>query len=843
MKRLLGKASIIIFCLIQNLNAQNIVEFETIWEAHGEFYLDNFGRTLRQPGDLNGDGVPDFVLGSYTADQGLPTSDNRGGVKAISGADGAEIFTVFGEFIGDSLFSPDVYPGDVNGDGVPDLVVSASGGSSAEGAADSVGYIKVLSGSNGSLIFKKEGAAGDRLGSDVAVADFNGDGVKDILATGGTVGGSKKGFFRVYNGATGAELYSALEGDAADDKMSFKALIDLTKDGIPDIIGGTVNEGGADAYGYIKAFNGNTGAFLFKFTGTYDNDQIGHNVLSLGDVTGDGVPEVLVGSFLADAGNGNSQSAIGAVQVLNGATGIELYSFRGVCAGDKFGEFVEVLPDVNGDGKPDFLMGAPSADSTGGCTNDDKGIIGVYNGVTGAELFSVRGLHSGDQLGANDRASGYLKGNIKLADVTGDLKLDIIASARNASSFDDTVANVGVVRVINGVSGAVIFDSYGDASGDKLGEEILIVDDISGDGKKDILVTTPDAFSSSGLLRALDVAGTVLFEVVGDEVGDKLGDSSFYGDDLLQAPDFNDDGVPEILVAARGANDPSDGGSNSHGVAKIVSGIDGTVLTNIYGDWGLDGFPLQILLPGDLNGDAVDNIVLCAHTADSADGTVNGAGMCKAIAIEACPADPNKTGPGQCGCGVPDTDTDSDGTADCVDLCPNDSNKLDPLVCGCGVAETDDDLDGTVNCIDQCIADPAKTEPMVCGCGVADSDLDSNGTIDCLEDGSGDGGDVTTLGTLLTTDLNNIKANLKKLKNKKRRKAAVKLIKTARNNIKTYDAALIVFSNSSIDLPTSLTSVVKMSKKSIASSKKNLKLFGKTRKKLNKLIVELLAGL
>ncbi|MFT3886062.1 MAG: T9SS type A sorting domain-containing protein [Flavobacteriales bacterium] len=52
-----------------------------------------------------------------------------------------------------------------------------------------------------------------------------------------------------------------------------------------------------------------------------------------------------------------------------------------------------------------------------------------------------------------------------------------------------------------------------------------------------------------------------------------------------------------------------------------------------------------------------------------------------------CPADGNKTVPGQCGCGVPDTDSDGDGTADCNDDCPNDPNKVAPGACGCGVAD------------------------------------------------------------------------------------------------------------------------------------------------------------
>lgn len=154
-----------------------------------------------------------------------------------------------------------------------------------------------------------------------------------------------------------------------------------------------------------------------------------------------------------------------------------------------------------------------------------------------------------------------------------------------------------------------------------------------------------------------------------------------------------------------------------------------------------------------------------------------------------CPADATKQVPGQCGCGNPDTDTDSDGTADCNDLCPNDPNKIAPGVCGCGVADvattyyadtdgdgfgdpnnsiggytcvtpngyvadsgdlcptdaskqvpgqcgcgnpdTDSDGDGTADCNDLCPLDPNKVAPGICGCGVSDVDTDGDLTADC----------------------------------------------------------------------------------------------------------------
>ena len=103
-----------------------------------------------------------------------------------------------------------------------------------------------------------------------------------------------------------------------------------------------------------------------------------------------------------------------------------------------------------------------------------------------------------------------------------------------------------------------------------------------------------------------------------------------------------------------------------------------------------------------------------------------------------CPSDPDKTAPGICGCGIADTDSDDDGTANCNDTCKDDPNKIVPGICGCGIADTDADQDGTPNCNDTCQNDPNKTAPGVCGCGTADTDTDQDGTPDCHDNCPGD---------------------------------------------------------------------------------------------------------
>lgn len=101
--------------------------------------------------------------------------------------------------------------------------------------------------------------------------------------------------------------------------------------------------------------------------------------------------------------------------------------------------------------------------------------------------------------------------------------------------------------------------------------------------------------------------------------------------------------------------------------------------------------------------------------------------------IDVCASDSTKIAGGVCGCGVPDVDPDGDGTMSCIDLCPLDGTKTAPGACGCGNADTDSDGDGTPNCQDSCSSDAKKTTPGACGCGIVEVDSDKDGTMDCQD--------------------------------------------------------------------------------------------------------------
>ncbi|MFN0009038.1 MAG: hypothetical protein ACKVXR_14140 [Planctomycetota bacterium] len=102
------------------------------------------------------------------------------------------------------------------------------------------------------------------------------------------------------------------------------------------------------------------------------------------------------------------------------------------------------------------------------------------------------------------------------------------------------------------------------------------------------------------------------------------------------------------------------------------------------------------------------------------------------IVADACPSDPNKTDPGTCGCGIPDTDGDGDTLADCVDNCPGVSNF------------TQDDTDGDLvgDACDNCLTLPNPGQGDCDGDLLGDTCEIANGEPDCNGNGLPDGCDV-----------------------------------------------------------------------------------------------------
>jgi len=327
---------------------------------YGDGLSDRLGVSCNSGGDVNGDGVPDLLGGAYQGDSGV------GYVRAFSGATGAILHTWVGtEFIGQ--FGVSVCgPGDLDGDGRGEIVVGARRMDSSGGV--DAGRTFVYRGGTWSVLYVWDGdSPHDEFGHDTADAgDLDGDGAEDIAVAAwmDDVGGMDAGSVRLLAGATGAVLRT-LVGEAPGDAFgwSIAGCGDIDGDGVPDqVVGAPQADPQGDLSGRAYVVSGADGTFLFTSDGDAPADAFGYSVAGAGDVDVDGVPDLVVGAFRSDAGGIGS----GMARLLSGADGHVLATLPGVTPGDQFGKGVDGAGDSNGDGVDDVLIGAWSDDTVHG---------------------------------------------------------------------------------------------------------------------------------------------------------------------------------------------------------------------------------------------------------------------------------------------------------------------------------------------------------------------------------------------------------------------------------------------------------------------------------------------
>lgn len=362
-------------------------------------------------GDVNHDGHADIIAGAG----GVASAhdDDRAVAAIFSGANGAALFTFsdgFTEF-GGSVAGI----GDVNGDGTPDVVVgSPRFDPDMHGSSSQVGRAYIYSGADGSLIRALTGeAAGDRFGGAVGAAgDFNNDGRPDVIigATGADAGGRSRGRAYVFSGADGS-LLATFSGAGDDDAFGYAVAgaADVNGDGFADVIVGAPGpfNGTNRDPGYAVVYSGQSHGVLFTLTGDQDGDRFGFAVDGAGDVNGDGRPDLIVGAPNAANNNGGHIPAAGVARVFSGVNGAVLLTFRGDAPNGNLGAAVAGAGDLNFDGHADVLIGAPAASPASNVT--------VYSGSTGGVL--ARFSHTDRDLVGSDRLSTSVA---VVGDVDGD---------------------------------------------------------------------------------------------------------------------------------------------------------------------------------------------------------------------------------------------------------------------------------------------------------------------------------------------------------------------------------------------------------------------------------------
>ncbi len=411
-----SKASVV--ALLAVLGAREVSAQFQVHQFLGTEDFDLFGYSVARLGDVDGDGIGDLVVGA-SRDDNIAGAD-CGSARVISGINGATLYTVHGDAAGWRLGWSVSSAGDVNGDGWDDLVAGAP---NAAILGPETGIARVYSGPDGAVLFTFPGAATlERLGSDVVGAgDLNGDGRADVAVGSpyADLGALNAGRFQVFSGADGSVLLVVV-GSEPDGRLgaNLDPCGDLNGDGITDLLVGspTSDVGGVDS-GRVLVFSGAGGAVLLDLPGDAPGDWFGYSVAGRGDVDGDLIGDLVVGARLADANGIDS----GLARAYSGADGSALWTVEGSGPGENFGFAVAGGGRLDPDPVPDVIVGAPA----GALFGPSAGYSRAFAGDDGDLLFTFAGGSAGDQ-------SGFAVSRV--ADLTGDGLEELILS----SILDDT---------------------------------------------------------------------------------------------------------------------------------------------------------------------------------------------------------------------------------------------------------------------------------------------------------------------------------------------------------------------------------------------------------------------
>lgn len=401
-----------------------------------------------------------------------------------------------------------VATGDLNGDGLDEIIVGASDDNDAGNDAGAVYILYPPFHRNVTSLSRYIKYTGenrdDELGKSVATGDVNGDGYDDVIIgapSEDTVGHDAGAAYIIYGqgrrlGGGSIARVEKLLGERGNDKTGYSVAANgnVNNDGYDDILIGSYEDSSASqnsgsvylVYGRAMQLNTNTLRIFAEFTGEYVDDNAGSSV-AFGDINGDGYSDILVGAI--NAGNARVPFS-GAVYIIYGqATSFSSTSSTSLSGGVKFvgeNDFDDVgfsigSGDLNADGYDEMIVGALGYDGMRGAAYV---VYGASSTLTSASLKTAVKYEGED---ANDFA-GY---SVASSDYNHDGYSDLFISALLRPY---TSGQNGEVYLLEGSSSSLSGGSLASASLSFTGEyndaagSSLAFGDFNGDSYDDMVV-------------------------------------------------------------------------------------------------------------------------------------------------------------------------------------------------------------------------------------------------------------------------------------------------------------------------------------------------------------------